>query len=331
LKRITIKDIAQELDVHHSTVSRALRNDKSVSDDTRKRVNEFAREIGYQVNMNALQLRGSVKNMIAILVPNIHHNFFSNIVSVVANLAFQKGFIVSIFQSNENYLQEKEIIKTLIRNNYAGVIASISMETINSEHFRELKKFRIPLVLFDRVCSDLDVPKVLVNNSEAVASAVDLLIKRGFKRIAHISGTRNINVFRDRQDGYISAIKKNRLHYQKIVIINSAFTTDEGKKAAAELFQEKTKPDAIICDSHFLTLGAIYKIQELNLKIPEEIGMVGFSDNPYVEAMNAGVISIVQPDISIANTVFEMIIKKIEKYESDISETYTIAAKIIER
>jgi LacI family transcriptional regulator len=331
LKRITIKDIAQELDIHHSTVSRALRDDKSVSDGTRKRVNEFAREIGYQVNMNALQLRGSVKNMIAILVPNIHHNFFSNIVSIVANLAFQKGFIVSIFQSNENYLQEKEIIKTLIRNNYAGVIASISMETINSEHFRELKRFRIPLVLFDRVCSDLEVSKVMVNNFEAVASAVDLLVKRGFEKIAHISGTRNINVFRDRQDGYISAIKKNKLHYQRIVIINSAFTIDAGKNATEELFLENIKPDAIICDSHFLTLGAIYKIKELKLKVSEDIGMVGFSDNPYVEAMNTGVISIVQPDVSIANAVFEMIIKKIEKYESDISACQTFAAKIIER
>jgi LacI family transcriptional regulator len=331
LKRITIKDIAKDLDIHHSTVSRALRNDKSVSVDTRKKVNEFAREIGYQVNMNALQLRGSVKNMIAILVPNIHHNFFSNIVSVVANLAFQKGFVVSIFQSNENYLQEKEIIKTLIRNNYAGVIASISMETINSEHFRELKRFRIPLVLFDRVCPDLEVSKVIVNNFEAVASAVDLLIGKGFRNIAHISGTRNVNVFRDRQDGYISAINKNKLHYQRVVIINSAFTIDEGKNATEKLFQESIKPDAIICDSHFLTLGAIYKIQELNLKITEDIGIVGFSDNPYVEAMNAGVISIVQPDVSIAEAVFEMIIKKIEKYESDVNESHTFSAKIIER
>ena len=331
MKRITIKDIAQELDIHHSTVSRALRNDKRVSDNTRKKVNEFARQIGYQVNMNALQLRGSVKNTIAIVVPNIHHNFFSNIVSIVANLAFQKGFVVSIFQSNENYLQEKEIIKTLIRNNSAGVIASISMETINSEHFQELKRFRIPLVLFDRVCTDLEVPKVMVNNFDVVASTVNILVKRGYKNIAHISGTRNINVFRDRQEGYGSAIKKNKLNYHKVVVINKAFTIDEGKNAAEKLFQENIKPDAIICDSHFLTLGSIYKIKELNLRIPDDIGIVGFSDNPYIEALNAGIISIVQPDNSIANAVFDLIIKKIENYESDTSGSHTFSAKIIER
>jgi LacI family transcriptional regulator len=329
LKRITIKDIAKELKIHHSTVSRALRNENNVSAETKKRVNDFAREIGYQVNMNALQLRGSVKNMVAILVPNIHHNFFSNIVSTVADLAFKKGVVVSIFQSNENYLQEKEIIKTLIRNNVAGVIASISMETINSEHFRELEKYRIPLVLFDRVCHDLNVSKVMVNNFEVVASAVELLIKKGYRNIAHISGPKHINVFNDRQEGYMSAIKKNRLKYHKIVRINSAFTIDEGRSATENLFRENIKPDAIICDSHFLTLGAIFSIRELNLKIPEDIGIVGFGDNPYVKALNSEIIFIVQPETSIANTVFELILKKIEKFENEIAEIHTLSAMII--
>lgn len=331
MKRTTIKDIARELKIHHSTVSRALRNDKIVSENTRKIVNEFAKEIGYQVNMNALQFRGSIKNTIAIVVPNVHHNFFSNIVSSVANLAFQKGFVVSIFQSNENYKQEKEIVKSLIRNNVAGVIASISMETVNSEHFKELSRFRIPLVQFDRVSADLDVTKVMVNNSGAVSRAVDLLVKKGFRKIAHISGTCNINVFRDRQKGYTSAIRRHNLNYFKIEVINSAFNIEEGKKAAKRLFAEKIKPDAIICDSHFLTLGVIFKTRELKLKIPDDIGIAGFSDNPYVEALGPGVTSIVQPDVSIANAVIDLIIEKIEKPESEIAKNQIFAAKIIER
>ncbi len=330
MKRITIKDIARELDIHHSTVSRALRDNNSVSIETRKKVNDYAREIGYQVNMNALQLRGSVKNMLAIVVPNIYHNFFSNIVSIVANLAFQKGFVVSIFQSNENYLQEKEILQTLIRNNVAGVVASISMETRDSGHFRELSRYRIPLVLFDRVCPDLEVTKVMVNNLEIVSSAVEILIKRGFKKIAHISGPNHINVFRDRQAGYLSAIKKHQLNYQNIVRIDTGFNITQGKNATGYLFMDSTKPDAIICDSHLLTLGAMYKIHEMNLKIPEDIGIVGFGNNPYIEAFNSGIISIVQPDSSIANTVFELIMKRIEDFDNDISETQIISASIIE-
>ncbi|MBN1951538.1 MAG: LacI family DNA-binding transcriptional regulator [Bacteroidales bacterium] len=331
MKRITIKDIARDLKIHHSTVSRALRGSSTVSFDTRKKVNEYAREIGYQVNMNALQLRGSLKNMIAIVVPNIYHNFFSNVVSLVADLAFRKGFVVSIFQSNESYLQEKEIVQMLIRNNVAGVVASVSMETQDSGHLRALSKYRIPLVLFDRVCPDLEVTKVMVNNQEVVASATEILIERGYRHIAHISGPSHINVFGDRQAGYLSALKKHGLDYQRIVRIESGFTIDQGKETAASLFMEKTRPDALLCDSHLLSLGAIFKIRELQLKIPEDVGIVGFGDNPYIDSFNPGMISIVQPDALIASTVFELIFKRIENFDAAISETKMLPASIIEK
>jgi len=316
--------------MHHSTVSRALRNDTSVKQETSEKVNAYALANGYQINMSALQLRGSSKNMIAVLVPNINHNFFSNIVSVITNLAFEDGYVVSVFQSNEKYLQEKEIIKALIRNNVAGVIASVSMETIDSEHFRKLKNYRIPLVLFDRVCNDVNVPKVLVNNFEVVAEVVSILVKKGYKRIAHISGVNQMNVFRERQSGYLSSVKKHEIEYEKIVIIDSDFTIDEGRKATESLFQNETKPDALICDSHFLTLGALLKLRELNLKIPEDIGVVGFSDNPYVEVMSSNVISIVQPDDAIAHAAYELLKKKMDNIDDEKTETMTFSAKIIE-
>jgi len=331
LKRITIKDIARELNMHHSTVSRALRDDISVKKDTRDKVVEYAKQHGYQINMSALQLRGSVRNMIAVLVPNIHHSFFSNIVSVIANLAYQKGYVVSVFQSNEKYEQEKEIIKTLIRNNVAGVIASVSMETVDSEHFRKLKNYRIPLVLFDRVCSDVNVPKVTVNNFEVVTEAVEILVKNGYKRIAHISGNNRINVFSERQAGYLSGIKRHNLDYSKVVLIESDFTIDEGKKAVETLFQNSVQPDALICDSHFLTLGAIFKLRELELRIPEEVGLAGFGDNSYVDVISSNVISIIQPEDAVANAAFELIMKKIENSDDELTESLTYSAKIIER
>ena len=331
MKRITIKDIARELNMHHSTVSRALRDDLSVKQETRDKVAEYAKLHGYQINMSALQLRGSVRNMIAVLVPNIHHSFFSNIVSIIANLAYEKGYVVSIFQSNESYEQEKEIIKTLIRNNVAGVIASVSMETVDSEHFRKLKNYHIPLVLFDRVCFDVNVPKVTVNNFEVVAEVVEVLLRKGYRRIAHLSGTNRINVFRERQSGYLSAVKRNKLDYSTIVEIDSDFTIEEGKKATEKLFQEREKPDALICDSHFLTLGAMLKLKELNLNVSEEVGLAGFGDNPYVDVISPTVISILQPEDAIANGAFGLIMKKIENSDSELTESLTYSAKIVER
>lgn len=317
--------------MHHSTVSRALRDDYSVKPETRKKIVEYAKQHGYQINMSALQLRGSVRNMIAVLVPNIHHSFFSNIVSIITNLAYDQGYVVSVFQSNESYEQEKEIIKTLIRNNVAGVIASVSMETFDSEHLSKLKNYHIPLVLFDRVCPDVNVPKVTVNNYEVVAEAVDLLIKKGYKRIVHISGNNQINVFRDRQSGYLSAIKRNKLDYSRIIIIQSDFTTEEGKRVTGMLFDESDKPDAIICDSHFLTLGAIMKIRELNLRIPEDIGLAGFGESPYFDVVSQDVISIIQPEDAIANATFELIMKKIRNTDNELTESLTYSAKIINK
>jgi LacI family transcriptional regulator len=331
LKRITIKDIARELNLHHSTVSRALRNDLSVKAETREKVVEYASIHGYQINMSALELRGSKRNMIAVLVPNINHNFFSNIVSMITNLAYQKGYVVSVFQSNEKFQQEKEIIKTLISNNVAGVIASVSMETTDSEHLKELKNYHIPLVLFDRICPDINVPKVMVNNFEIVEESVRILIKKGCTRIAHITGTDRLNVFRDRQSGYLSAILKQNLNYIRSIIIDSDFTVEEGKKATEQLFQEKIKPDALVCDSHFLTLGAIFKLRELELSIPKDIAIVGFSDNPYVEATGSEIIAIVQPDEAIANAAFELIMKRIEHIESGMTESLTFSASIIDK
>jgi LacI family transcriptional regulator len=328
--RITIKDIARELNLHHSTVSRALRNDTSVKPETKEKVVEYAKTHGYQINMSALQLRGGKRNVIAVLVPNINHNFFSNIVSIITNLAFNNGYVVSVFQSNEKYLQEKKIIETLIQNNVAGVIASVSMETVDSEHLKLLNNYRIPLVLFDRICTDINVPKVMVNNFEIVEEAVRILIKKGCKRIAHITGTNNVNVFRDRQSGYMSAILKHNLDFIKSIIIDSDFTVEEGKKATEQLFNEKVKPDALVCDSHFLTLGAIFKLRELGFSIPNDVAVVGFSDNPYVEATGSEIISIVQPDEAIANAAFKLIMKRIEHVDSGMTESLTFSASIIE-
>ena len=199
-KRITIKDIARELNVHHSTVSRALRNDPRVNEKTRDLVLAYSLKHEYQTNMNAVQLRGASNNTIALIVPNINHSFFSDIVSQLTNIAYKKGYILSIFQSNEDYEQEVGIVNTIIKHNYAGVIASISKNTIDSSHFKLLNTFGVPLVFFDRVCDDIATPKVLVNNYGITFEATAYLIGKGYKRIAHLTGPTHINVFNDRQN-----------------------------------------------------------------------------------------------------------------------------------
>lgn len=330
-KRLTIKDIARELNIHHSTVSRALRNDSRVKEGTRKTIISFARAHGYQVNMSALQLRGNVKNSIAVIVPNIHHMFFSNMVSLIANYAKNDGFIISIFQSNESFEEELEIINTIIRNNVDGVIASVSLQTKNGHHFEELKKYKIPLVFFDRVCTSVNVPTVTVNSYEIVAKAVGMLAKKGHSRIAHLSGAGGLNVFRERQLGYLQGLEQNNLGYKKIVTIEKEFTPEDGRIAVRQLLNEDIKPNGLIVDSHNLNLGVILELRAQNWHIPKDIGIISFGDNPSIDVIQPGITTIVQPEEEIARISFELLQEQLKNGMDVKVRSVVIPSRIVER
>jgi len=331
-KRITIKDIACELNIHHSTVSRALRKDPRVKEETRDLVLAYAREHEYQTNLNAVQLRGTSNNAIALIVPNINHNFFSDIVSKLTNLAYDKGYVISVFQTNEKYELEKAIVNTIIQHNFAGVIVSIANDTINSDHFRLLEKFGIPMVFFDRVCEDIASPKVLVNNREITFQATEHLIKKGYKRIVHITGNSDINVFRDRQNGYLEALEKKGLDYRNPIIIKANFTTDLGKKLMSSLWNSDLKPDAIISSSIYLTMGILLSCRELGIDVPADLGIITFGTLLSTEIITPQITSIEQPETEIAQLSFELLEKQInhELLDGSINDK-EIKAEIIFR
>jgi len=310
-RRITIKDIAKGLNIHHSTVSRALRNDPRVNENTRDAVLAYANEHDYQINMNAAQLRGKTNNAIALIVPNINHTFFSDIISQLTNLAYKKGYVISVFQTNEKYQQEKEIINTIIQHNFAGVIVSIAKDTVNSNHFAVLKKFGIPLVFFDRVCEDIPMPKVLVNNSEITSEAVECLLRKGYKRIVHLTGTQDINVFRDREKGYQAALEKNKVEYRVSKIIFDDFSIEIGKDIFSQLWNSSEKPDAIISSSVHLTMGVILQSRVYGINIPGELGVITFGTLLSSEIIQPQITSIEQPENEIAEIAFELLEKMI--------------------
>ena len=331
-KRITIKDIAKELNVHHSTVSRALRNDPRVNEKTRDLVLAYALKHEYQTNMNAVQLRGSSNNTIALIVPNINHTFFSDIVSQLTNIAYKKGYIISVFQSNEDYNQEAGIVNTIIKHNYAGVIASISKNTTDSKHFALLATFGIPLVFFDRVCDDIITPKVLVNNYEVTFEATEYLIKKGYTHIAHLTGPTNINVFNSRQNGYHDALIRHGLSYNRQLALNEEFSVELGEKCLSDLLLETEKPDAIISSSILLTIGIVVRAREMFLRIPQDLGLIGFGNQLSSMIMQPGLTSIYQSETEIAAIAYDLLDKMIQK-EMPIGAdcTITVPAQIIFR
>lgn len=327
-ERITIKDIAKALDIHHSTVSRALRNDNRVKDETSKRINQYAQKYGYQTNRIALELRGQKRKTLAVIVPNINHQFFATIVSYVANLAMLHDMVVSVFQSNEKYTHEVDIIDTIIQYNFAGVLASMSMESKEVHHFNTLKRHNIPLVMFDRVGYKINVPKVIINNCEIMRQAIALLFERGHKRIAHISGPTHLNVFSERQRGYRMGLQQFNLDYEKIIIVNKAFSIDDGNAVTIKLFEGGCIPDAIISDSSNLLYGLIAELRKRHLKIPDDITLMAFGENSTIKVVDSSIIVIQQPEEEIARTAFQLLLDKIENKNTDKNESIVLSANI---
>ncbi len=243
---ITIKDIATRLGVHHTTVSRALRNHPDVNSKTRESVIKMARKLDYQPSSIARNFRTSRSTVIGLIVPNIHHHFFSHIISMITDMAYHHGFTVMTCQSNDDMHHEEQIIQSLIRNRVAGVLASIAQNNCRSDHYQALKARGIPLVFFDRFCQDLDVPKVSADNESGSAMAVNHLVGRDRKKIAIITGSCMVNVFAERLKGFKTALKHHGISPNEAFIVETGTEIYDGYEAAKYLMQRENRPDAVI-------------------------------------------------------------------------------------
>ena len=309
-KRITIKDIAKALNIHHSTVSRALSDDVRIKEETKKRVRDFAEEHGYIPNANALSFREGIRNIIALIVPNVQHRFFSNVISHITDFAKKEGYIIAVFQSNESIEEEREIIHNIIQNRFAGVIASLSMETTDVKHFEMLADFKIPLVLFDRVNNSLDVPKVIVNSSEMTNHVTSLLIKKGYKKICYLGGTQQITLFQERTKGY------------KEAMLNAGLTTvcQEVKEILSKETGEKYSHilakncDAFICDSYNMALGIHTELKKAGYAIPKEKAIVSFGNDLSADVLSPSMSLISQPEEEYAQHTFSLLLENIKDF-----------------
>ena len=276
--------------------------------------------------MNALQTIN--KPIIALIIPIVNHSFFSNIADQLTTLAYNNGYLVSVFQSNEDYEQEVEIVNSIIAQKFAGVIVSISKNTIDSSHFKRLQEAGIPLVFIDRVCEDIIAPKVLINNYEITYTITENLIKKGNKRIALIIGTNDINVFRERQQGYLDALKKYGLTYQMPVVENE-FSIEKGKDIFIKLWSSDNRPDAIISSSIQLTLGILLQTKLYDVKTPNKLDLVTYVSHISFKIIQPQITIIDQPENEIAELSFELLEKLISHELIPENEmTRTVNAKI---
>jgi DNA-binding LacI/PurR family transcriptional regulator len=310
-KNTTIKDIAKALDIHHTTVSRALRGHPYVNEDTKKLVLETAEKMKYFPNAFASGLRSNTSKIIGIMVPDIRPHFFSQTISCITNLAFKRGYTVMICQSNEDYEVEKQNALALLKNRVAGVIASISYKTKKLDHFETLEKHGIPVVYFDRVPQSEINNCVKIDNFNAGMLATDFLISKGKKNIVFYAGLPNVNVFAQRLSGFKNALDKNGITLEEDHILFGGIENKDGIKVAEKILGRKNRPDAIICIVDAVALGILNTMAKSKIKVPEEIAIVGFDNDPAGALVYPGLTTLAQPMEEIAGQSFNFLCKRI--------------------
>lgn len=276
MKRTTIIDIARSLGITPSTVSRALAGNLRVSESTRKRVQEKALEMGYQPNIVASSLRRGKSDTIGMLVPRINRHFFSHVISAVEEILNPAGYNLLICQSHEKSELENQALQVLLKNRVAGIIMSHAMETVDFEMARKATEERVPVVQFDRVNKEVPGPRIVNDNFSGAYMAVKHLIRGGYSRIAHLTGSLGVNVYSERHRGYRYAMEEASLDFDELVF-EGAITRETGYEKALQLVKQH-RVDAFFCAGDFASVGTIQAIHDCGLRVPEDMGVVGFAN-----------------------------------------------------
>lgn len=278
---ITIVDIAKELGLSLSTVSRALNDHPYVKEKTRKKVQQAAEKMGYRRNVFASNLRHNKTRNVGLIVPRISMFFHAVVITTIQNELFKHGYSLVISQSNDDVEVEKELVKALYNARMDAVIVASTLNTKNFDHFKVLADSNIPLIFYDRIPMDkFPAYSVAGDDFQGGYIATSHLIERGCKRIAHISGPITCNLYRDRSKGYEQALLQNGIEFDSNIFFCHELTYDNARKTLHELFKKKPYPDAIFAANDVTAIAVIEFVKEKGISIPEQLKLVGYSNDP---------------------------------------------------
>ncbi|SDS23169.1 LacI family DNA-binding transcriptional regulator [Winogradskyella sediminis] len=342
-RKITLKQIARELDVSISTVSKALRNSKEISADTIQKVQAFAKLYNYRPNNIALSLKNRKTNTIGIIIPEIVHHFFSKVIRGVELVANQRGYNVIIGLSNESFSKEVINMEMLANGSIDGFILSMSKETLQQQdyhHYNETMNQGMPIVMFDRVVSDIKCDKVIVDDFNGAKNAVNKLIANKCKSIALITTRDYVSVGKLRTQGYIEALQEHHITPQAELILKMDDTLDyevhlEKLEAEIEqLFKAHEKIDGVFAVNELYALSAMKVARKLGLNVPEDLQVIGFTDGVLSKHSTPSLTTVSQHAQQMGERAADLLIDKIESEfstEEEQFQTIVINTELIER
>ncbi|MEP7238895.1 MAG: LacI family DNA-binding transcriptional regulator [Ferruginibacter sp.] len=326
----TIKDIARQLNISVSTVSRAIRNASDVNPETKKAVLALVEELNYQPNQLALSLRNKQTHTIGVIVPNLDY-VLSVMVRGIDEVALEAGYTVMICQSNESFGREILNTRRLLDSLVDGFIISVSSETKTFEHFKKIQEKNIPMVVFDRVTPALIAPSVRLDNEAGGFIATEHLLEQGYKRIAILAGPKNLGISNSRMDGYLNALKKHKIKKDDDLIIHCDFNQDYAFFATQELLAMKKRPDAIFTISDRMAIGAMLAIKKKGLRMPEDIGLVGFNNEPVTSLVTPQISSVDMSAFELGKAAAKLFIETMHHHEDMTSVEHVLKPKLFIR
>lgn len=320
-RKVTLKQIAKELDVSISTVSKSLKDSPEISEDTRLKVKAFAKLYNYKPNLIALSLKNRKTKTIGVIIPEIIHHFFATVISGIEHVANEKGYNVIVCLSNESFDKEVINMEMLANGSIDGFIMSLSKETQQKKdyhHITEVINQGMPVVMFDRVASEILSDKVIIDDNLAAYDAVQFLINKGFKKIALITTVDYVSVGKLRTEGYLKALRNNNITIDEKIIVKIE-DMDYCSDKIEELLSNNTI-EAVFAVNEIFAVTAIKLAKQLNIKVPEDISIIGFTDGIISKFSSPSITTVSQNEIKMGEKAATMLIERLEKEDEKEDE-----------
>ena len=329
---VTIFDLAKEMNVSPSTISRALNNNPTIGKNTAKAIKQLARERGYQPNSIAVSLRKQQTNNIGVLVGRMNRPFISSMIAGMEEAARSEGFNILIAQSHDKLVNELNSVHALQKSLVSGLVVSLAMESVDYQHFVDLIDDGIPVLFIDRIPAGLEVHKVIIDNFKAGYQATRHLIDQGCTRIAHFSGSQKHVLYQERRRGYETALVEAGLPVREEYILSaSALSPEDGASMTEYLLQFPEPPDAIFAANDTSAVGAILHAKSKGVRIPEELAIIGFNDDPQCQIVEPQLSSIIHPAVEMGRIAIEQMMHILHTTETLPAQTIVLDTSVIAR
>ncbi|MHA7128740.1 LacI family DNA-binding transcriptional regulator [Algoriphagus namhaensis] len=330
---ISLKELAAELNLAPSTVSRALNDSYEISEATKQKVIKMAEKLNYYPNQFARSLRENKSKTIAVIIPERINNFFAQVMDGIEEIAQEHGYHLLIYNTHEDVEREKKIVNLLLNGRADAVVMSVSSQTSDVSHLKKIYERDLPIIFFDRICGEIPTTKFITNDYESAYKGTKHLIQQGCRKVAFLMLSKELSITRERHRGYVDALLESGLSPEPAFSLNCCHSTEDNIELIRDMLWSENRPDGIMASVEKLALATYHAVKRTRLKIPQDLKIISFSNTSCAGLLNPSLTTITQPAVTIGQECAKLLIRKLTKpkhYEL-LDQVITIPSQIVIR